>query len=92
MESKIQAKLIKQLEAEGYYVLKLSVTNKPGIPDLVAIPKDSDAEFYEVKQKGKKPRPLQEYRIKELTNHGLKVFVYDGSLHSRHSDEGNTTE
>jgi len=48
-EQKIQAKLIKQLEADGYYVLKLSVTNKPGIPDLIAIPKDSDAEFYEVK-------------------------------------------
>ena len=44
-EQKIQAKLIKQLEADGYYVLKLSVTNKPGIPDLIAIPKDSDAEY-----------------------------------------------
>jgi hypothetical protein len=77
-EQKIQAKLIKQLEANGYYVLKLSVTNKPGIPDLIAIPKDSDAEFYEVKRPGKKPRPLQEYRIKELKKHGLKVYVYDG--------------
>ena len=70
--------MIKQLEADGYYVLKLSVTNKPGIPDLIAIPKDSDAEFYEVKRPGKKPRPLQEYRIKELKKHGLKVYVYDG--------------
>lgn len=77
-EQKIQAKLIKQLEADGYYVVKLSVTNKPGIPDLIAIPKDSDAEFYEVKRPGKKPRPLQEYRIKELKKHGLKVYVYDG--------------
>ena len=77
-EQKIQAKLIKQLEADGYYVLKLSVTNKPGIPDLIAIPKDSDAEFYELKRPGKKPRPLQEYRIKELKKHGLKVYVYDG--------------
>jgi hypothetical protein len=79
-EQKIQAKLIKQLEADGYYVLKLSVTNKPGIPDLIAIPKDSDAEFYEVKRPGKKPRPLQDYRIKELKKHGLKVYVYDGEI------------
>jgi len=77
-EQKIQVKLIKQLEADGYYVLKLSVTNKPGIPDLIAIPKDSDAEFYEVKRQGKKHRPVQEYKIKELKKHGLKVYVYDG--------------
>lgn len=79
-EQKIQAKLIKKLESDGYYVLKLSVTNKPGIPDLIAIPKDSDAEFYEVKRPGKKPRPLQDYRIKELKKHGLKVYVYDGEI------------
>jgi Holliday junction resolvase len=79
-EQKIQAKLIKQLESDGYYVVKLSVTNKPGIPDLIAIPKDSDAEFYEVKRPGKKPRPLQEYRIKELKKHGVKVYVYDGQI------------
>tara|TARA_R100001460_G_scaffold8857_4_gene21763 strand:- start:312 stop:560 length:249 start_codon:yes stop_codon:yes gene_type:complete len=79
-EQKIQAKLIKQLESDGYYVVKLSVTNKPGIPDLIAIPKDSDAEFYEVKRPGKKPRPLQEYRIKELKKHGIKVYVYDGEI------------
>ena len=77
-EQKIQAKLIKKLEDDGYYVIKLSVTNKPGIPDLVAIPRDSDAVFYEVKRPGKKPRPLQVYRIKELNKHGIEVHVYDG--------------
>ena len=78
-EQNIQSKLIKQLEADGYYVVKLSVTNKPGIPDLIAIPKDSDTEFYEVKMPGKKPRPLQLYRIKELSKHGIKVHIYDGT-------------
>ena len=48
-EQKIQAKLIKQLESDGYYVVKLSVTNKPGIPDLIAIPKDSDADDGQIK-------------------------------------------
>ena len=41
-EQQIQAKIIKKLEAQGYYVIKLVQTNKPGIPDLIAIPKDSD--------------------------------------------------
>lgn len=92
MESKIQSKLIKELESQGYYVLKLSVTNKPGIPDIIALPKGSDALFFEVKQKGKKPRPLQDYRMKELKNHDIKSFVYDGtwSVHSGLGDEGCT--
>ena len=87
-EQKIQTKKIKQLESEGYYVIKLMLTNKPGIPDLIAIPRDSDVLFVEVKKDTGKLSKLQEYRIKELTNHGLKVFVYDGSLYSRHRDEG----
>jgi len=91
MESKIQSKLIKQLESKGYYVLKLSVTNKPGIPDLVALPKDCNAIFIEVKDVGKKPRKLQKYRMKELSDIGIKTFVYDGSwsLYSGLSDESN---
>lgn len=38
-EQQIQTKRIKELEAEGYYVIKLIKTNKNGIPDLVAFPK-----------------------------------------------------
>ena len=47
-EQQIQAKRIKQLEAEGYYVLKLVKTNKNGIPDILAIPPDSKVLFSEV--------------------------------------------
>jgi Holliday junction resolvase len=65
-EQQIQSKRIKQLEAEGYYVIKLIKTNKNGIPDIVAIPPDSNVIFSEVKTpKGKLSR-LQEYRLKEL--------------------------
>lgn len=80
-EQQIQSKLIKQLESEGYYVLKLSVTNKPGIPDLIAIPKNSDVKFIEVKRPGHKPRPLQVYRIKELQNHGVSATWYNGEYY-----------
>jgi len=44
-EQQIQTKRIKQLEAEGYYVIKLINTNKNGIPDLIAIPKNADVLF-----------------------------------------------
>ncbi len=77
-EQQIQAKLIKQYEAMGYYVIKLKLTNKNGIPDLIAIPKDSDVEFIEVKKANGKISKLQEYRIEELKAHGVKVTVHKG--------------
>ena len=49
-EQQIQTKKIKELEEQGYYVIKLKLTNKNGIPDLIAIPKDSDVKFVEVKK------------------------------------------
>jgi len=75
-ESQIQSKKIKELEAQGYYVIKLIKTNKNGIPDIIAIPKDSDVEFYEVKGPTGKLSPLQDWRLKELKEHGVKAEVY----------------
>ena len=69
-EQQIQKKRIAQLESEGYYVIKLTVTNKNGIPDLIAIPKGSDVLFSEVK----KPK----VRIKELKEHGIQTEIYRG--------------
>ena len=78
-EQDIQAKRIKQLEAEGYYVLKLINTNKNGIPDLVAIPPNSDVLFSEEKKPNGRLSKLQKYRIKELQKHGCKTEVYRGA-------------
>ena len=75
-ESKIQSKKIKELEKEGYYVIKLILTNRPGIPDLLAIPKDSDVLFVEVKAENGKVSKLQEFRMKELNSHGIKTEVH----------------
>jgi len=75
-EQQIQSKHIKHLEAQGYYVIKLIKTNKNGIPDLVAIPKDSDAMFIEVKTPTGRLSELQKYRLKELSEHGVKAYVY----------------
>jgi len=94
LESKIQSKLIRKLESEGAYVLKVSVCNKNGYPDVTAFMPDGTVEFYEVKQKGKKPRPLQEYRLKELSKYG-KCYVYDGEakrVYSGCEDSNDSTE
>jgi hypothetical protein len=77
-EQQIQSKRIKELEAQGYYVIKLVRTNKNGIPDLLAIPKDSDVLFCEVKRPDGKLSKLQEFRIKELNGHGIRTEVFRG--------------
>ena len=77
-EQQIQSKRIKQLELEGYYVIKLIKTNKNGIPDLVAIPPGCDVLFSEVKTPTGRLSKLQEYRLKELEKHGCRTEVYNG--------------
>jgi hypothetical protein len=79
-EQQIQAKRIKELEAEGYYVIKLVKTNKNGIPDLIAIPPNCGVIFSEVKKPKGRVSALQEYRLKELEKHGCKTEVYRGGI------------
>ena len=77
-EQQVQKKRIEQLEAQGYYVIKLIKTNKNGIPDLVAIPPGANVLFSEIKKQKGKVSSLQQYRIKELKEHGVTVEIFRG--------------
>ena len=77
-EQKIQNKRIKELQADGYYVIKLKLTNKNGIPDLIALPPGCDVLFSEVKKPKGVLSELQKYRLKELQSYGFKTEVYKG--------------
>jgi Holliday junction resolvase len=77
-EQQIQSKRIKELESQGYYVIKLINTNKNGIPDLIAIPPNADILFVEVKKPDGKLSKLQEFRKQELESHGIRVEVFKG--------------
>ena len=77
-EQQIQSKRIKELEAEGYYVLKLIKTNKNGIPDLIALPPGAEVLFSEIKKGRGRVSPLQKYRIKELKEYGYNTEIYRG--------------
>ena len=77
-EQQIQSKRIKELEAQGYYVIKLVKTNKNGIPDLIAIPPNSNVLFSEIKRPQGKVSKLQEYRLKELDDYGFDTEIYRG--------------
>jgi Holliday junction resolvase len=87
-EQQIQARRIKELEDEGYYVIKLMRTNKNGIPDLIAIPSNSDVLFVEVKTPKGKLSSLQRYRIKELNSIGIKTEIYNGTKKTDGSGDG----
>ena len=77
-EQQIQKKRINELEADGYYVIKLIKTNKNGIPDIIAIPPDSEVLFSEIKKPEGRLSILQQYRLKELNEYGFKTEVYTG--------------
>ena len=59
-------------------MLKLIKTNKNGIPDIIAIPPNTDVIFSEVKTPKGKLSKLQEYRLKELEKYGFRTEVYRG--------------
>jgi len=74
MESKIQANIKARFERAGWIVVKLIQTNCNGIPDLMCL-KMGKTVFVEVKQPGKKPTELQQFRHDQLTQTGFQVFV-----------------
>lgn len=74
MASRHQTSVIKKLEAEGWYVIKLIKTNKNGIPDLLCL-RNGVAKFIECKEKTDTLKPLQAYRIKELKELGFEAIV-----------------
>lgn len=76
-EQQIQSKIIKQLERDGFFVVKLIKTNKTGIPDLLAV-KPKRTIFIEVKQEHGKLSEIQKYRINELRAKGIETYIWIG--------------
>ena len=75
LESKIQSKIIKKLEAKGYYVVKLIKTNKNGVCDLIAV-KENETIFIEVKRPNGVLSELQKVRINELRSRNITVKIW----------------
>lgn len=75
LEQKIQSKIIKKLEVDGWLVLKLIKVSKSGYPDLIAL-KNGKTMFIEVKQPNGVLSEIQKYRIKELTLQGFECKVW----------------
>lgn len=78
-EKNIEHKLVMDTKVRGGIAVKFTSPGMTGVPDrLILLPKGR-AGFVEVKAPGKKPRLLQEYRMKQLRELGFPVFVIDGT-------------
>lgn len=76
-EKTIEQALVKAVKGRGGICPKFTSPGMDGMPDrLVLLPQGRIA-FVEMKAPGKKPRPLQLHRHKELRQLGFLVYVLD---------------
>lgn len=76
-EKEIEKKLAEAVRKSGGLALKFVSPGWSGAPDRIVLLPGGKAGFVEVKAPGKKPKPLQVRRKKQLEQMGLKVFVLD---------------
>lgn len=74
-ENVIEQKLVTEVKkADGLCIKLLGMV---GIPDRMVLLPDGKIGFVEVKAPGKKPRPIQVKRMKQLRSLGFSCFVLD---------------
>ena len=66
------------IKSHGGLALKFISPGFAGVPDRLVLMPGGKMCFMELKAPGRKPRPLQVRRIKQLRALGFKVFVVDG--------------
>ncbi len=76
-EKTIEQKFRAAVKAAGGLALKFTSPGFDGVPDRLALLPDGKMAFVEVKAPGKKPRPLQLARHRQLQQLGFKVYVLD---------------
>lgn len=77
LEKRIEAKLVQMVRALGGIAPKFVPVNFNGAPDRILLFPGGKMAFVELKALGKKPRPLQLVRHKQLKDLGFKVYVID---------------
>ncbi len=76
-EKTIEQKFRAAVKAAGGLAVKFTSPGFDGVPDRIALLPDGKMAFVEVKAPGKKPRPLQQARHRQLRQLGFKVYVLD---------------
>lgn len=77
-EQKVQTKILKWLESNGYYVVKTIVSNKIGVPDILACSPEGRFVAIEVKFGANKASQLQQYNLRRVAeNNGIAILTWD---------------
>ena len=76
-EKTIEQKFRAAVKAIGGVAVKFTSPGFDGVPDRLALLPGGRMAFVEVKAPGKKPRPLQLARHRQLRQLGFKVYVLD---------------
>ena len=76
-EKTLEQKFRAAVRDAGGLAVKFTSPGFDGVPDRLALLPDGKMAFVEVKAKGKKPRPLQLARHRQLRRLGFRVYVLD---------------
>lgn len=76
-EKTIESKLKITVKSMGGIALKFISSGFDGVPDRLVLLPHGKLAFIELKATGKRPRPLQEKRKKQLEALGFSVFCID---------------
>ena len=76
-ESEIERRLAVSVKRLGGMAVKFVSSGLDGVPDRSVLLPGGEVAFVELKAPGKKPRPLQEKRKRQLEELGFPVYVID---------------
>ena len=76
-EKMIEQSLVRAVRAAGGICAKWVSPGLDGVPDRIVLLPGGRIAFAEIKAPGKKPRPIQEVRIRQLRKLGFRVYVID---------------
>ena len=77
-ENEIERVLALSVKKMGGMAVKFVSPGLDGVPDRIVLLPGKKIAFVELKAPGKKPRPLQEKRKRQLEGLGFPVYVIDG--------------
>ena len=77
-ERDIERRLVSEARERGGMAMKLVSPGIDGLPDRLVLMPDGKMAFVELKAPGRKPRPVQRVRIRQLVAMGYGVYVVDG--------------